>query len=468
MQEIQQAIINYSTDDCATLKRFTESDARVRGIRGVIGSGKSSVCVWELIRRGLEQAPSTLDGIRKTRWFIVRNTYMQLKDSTIRTVLEWLPEKYFGVYHKTDHNYNITKFKDTHIEFCFRALDRQEDIRNLLSVEMTGCWINEAREVPKGILDAVDSRIPRFPSMKEGGATWCGMIMDTNSPDEDSWWYSTFEKGNIPKGWEQYVQPSAFSPDAENIKNLPPKYYDNMLAGKDADFIKVYLENQYGFVKEGDPIFNATWVDHLHMAKEILNFLKGFDLIIGMDFGLTPAAAITQFSPTGHFNILDELVSEEMGVQRFIRNKMKPLILNKYKDANILVIGDPNAVNVRSQVDEKTCFEELMNSGYHVRLAPSNAPAARIGAIQLFLSELKEYGLPSLQVSPNCKVIRKAFNAGYVKDKKGEPKKNKYSHIMEAVSYAALHFQELLKRMGGRSGTVRGKSTYQRPTVAGY
>ena len=198
-----------------------------------------------------------------------------------------------------------------------------------------------------------------------------------------------------------------------------------------------------------------------------MSFLKGFDLIIGMDFGLTPAAAFTQLSPMGHLNILDELVSEEMGVERFIKNKMKPLIANKYRDAKILIIGDPNAVKARSQVDERTCFQVLSQEGWYVRLASSNAPAARIDAINFFLTELKDYGTPSLQLNTSCKFIRKAFNAGYVKDKKGVPKKNKSSHIMEAVSYSALYYREMINRLGRAKQVVR-KSPYSVPTVGGY
>jgi hypothetical protein len=462
-------IIVYSYDDVPTLKRFAESKARVRGVRGVIGSGKSSAMVWELVRLGLQQQPSPVDGVRRTRWFIVRNSYRQLKDSTIRTVFHWLPEKLFGHYNRTDKNYLITKFKDTEIEFCFRALDDEDDIGNLLSVEMTGAWINEAREVPKGIIDLIDSRIPRYPSMRDGGATRYGIIMDTNAPDEDSWWHEIFDgEKPPPEGWEQFIQPSALSPESENVKNLQPGYYENMLHGKDADFVKVYLENQYGFVREGEPVFGATWVDHLHMAKEEIGFLRGFDLVIGFDFGLTPACAITQFNPLGNFNILDELVSEEMGVERFIKNKLKPLLIQKYRDAKVIIIGDPNAVKVRSQVDERTCFQVLSKEGWYVQLASSNSPTARIDAINFFLQDLKEYGKPALQCSPTCKTIRRAFNAGYVKDKRGIPKKNRYSHIMEALSYAALYYRNLMEKMSRRQSLNKKKSTYIVPSIGGY
>ena len=114
-------------------------------------------------------------------------TYGQLKDTTIRTFHDWYPPKLFGEYRVTDHNYIITQFPGVHLEIFFRALDRPDQVSNLLSLELTGAWFNEAREIPKTIIEAMDARINRYPSKRDGGATWAGMIMDTNAPDEDSY-----------------------------------------------------------------------------------------------------------------------------------------------------------------------------------------------------------------------------------------------------------------------------------------
>ena len=40
--------------------------------------------------------------------------------------------------------------------------------KKLLSLELTGAWINEAREVPKAILEGLTGRVGRYPK-KEGG-----------------------------------------------------------------------------------------------------------------------------------------------------------------------------------------------------------------------------------------------------------------------------------------------------------
>ena len=75
-----------------TAKRFHASRAFVRGLRGPIGSGKSVACVAELLRLAVQQAPDA-QGIRPSRWAIVRNTYPELRTTTIKTFVDWIPEQ---------------------------------------------------------------------------------------------------------------------------------------------------------------------------------------------------------------------------------------------------------------------------------------------------------------------------------------------------------------------------------------
>jgi hypothetical protein len=69
-----------------------------RGIRGPVGSGKSVACCVEVFRRALEQNQNH-EGIRKSRWAIIRNTNPQLRTTTIKTWLDWFPENEWGKFH---------------------------------------------------------------------------------------------------------------------------------------------------------------------------------------------------------------------------------------------------------------------------------------------------------------------------------------------------------------------------------
>ncbi len=118
-----------------TLAAFHESDAFVRSIRGPIGSGKSTACVAEILKRAHEQAPGP-DGRRKTRWGIIRNTYGELRTTTVRTWHMWFPETLgrFSLDAPPTHRL-VTSELD--LEIIFLALDRPEDVRKLLSLELT-------------------------------------------------------------------------------------------------------------------------------------------------------------------------------------------------------------------------------------------------------------------------------------------------------------------------------------------
>ncbi len=399
-------------------------------------SGKSSGCVMEIIRRAHEQVPSS-DGIKRSRWAVIRNTYPQLRDTTIKTFHDWVPPKQFGQWKSQDHDYIITGFKGVHLEVMFRALDRPDQVSNLLSLELTGAWINEAREVPKAIFEALQGRVGRFPAVKDGGCTWAGMIMDTNPPDMDSWWYKLFEESK-PDNSELFKQPSGMSKKAENIENLPKAYYHNLKKGKDPEFVKVYVQGEYGYVIDGRPIY-PEYNDSVHCVE--VNATTGVIMHRGWDFGLTPACVFSQLLPSGQWTIIDELTSEDMGVDRF-----SDAVLNHsskyYRGFEFEDSGDP-AGQQRAQTDEKTCFQIIQSKG--INIYPSEQDLTiRLESVRKPLNTMLA-GKPGFLLSPRCKELRKGFMGGYQYRRfqtsferyADKPDKNKYSHPHDALQYTA-------------------------------
>ncbi len=82
--------LDFST--APTTWQFLQSDAFVRGLMGPVGSGKSYACAAEIMMRAVRQKPSPVDGIRYTRFVIVRNSYPELKTTTIKTWQDLFPE----------------------------------------------------------------------------------------------------------------------------------------------------------------------------------------------------------------------------------------------------------------------------------------------------------------------------------------------------------------------------------------
>ena len=89
MSSQPEASINIEYVAEKTVAKFHASRAFVRGIMGPIGSGKSVGCINEMMRISLAQKPY-VDGIARTRWAVIRNTYPELKSTTMGN--------YFSVY----------------------------------------------------------------------------------------------------------------------------------------------------------------------------------------------------------------------------------------------------------------------------------------------------------------------------------------------------------------------------------
>lgn len=447
------------------------SNAFYRGVMGPVGSGKSSACCVEIMRRGQEQRPDTR-GHRRTRWTVVRNTYRELLDTTIKTWQSWFNPEIFGLVKESTmthaFSYDLPDKTTVDIEVLFRALDRPADVKKVLSLEITGAWVNEAREVPKGIIDGLGDRVGRYPTIKDGGCSWRGVMMDTNPPDDDHWWYRLAEVDR-PEGWEFFKQPGGLlevggefieNPAAENLANLEPGYYKTRAAGKTPGYIRIYYAGQYGFVQEGKPVI-PEYVDALHCSQNELMPTKGWGPIyVGLDFGLTPAAVFAQRLPLGRWIWFDELVTEDMGAVRFAE-VLKAKMLGEYFGFEFEIWGDP-AGDQRSQTDEKTPFQILKAGGINARPAPSNDFSLRREAIAVALSRIID-GKPGLLISPKCSITRKGLAGGYHYRRmqiageeryQDQPFKNKYSHPVEAGGYLMMGAGE------GKALVVGPKSKY--------
>jgi hypothetical protein len=300
----------------------------------------------------------------------------------------------------------------------------------------------------------------------DGGATWHGVLGDYNAPEDDSWVYSIVEEVK-PPGWAFFKQPGGLmrdmviddrgfpkwtgkfipNPKAENTHNLPPGYYDRTKAGKDDDWIAVNLCNEYGIVSDGKAINRHQWRDTMHLSSTI-QVIPGAPIIVGLDFGLTPAAIIGQETPSGIINILDEVIAEGMGIKQFVKHALRPVLNRDYHDCEWNFVGDP-AGNRRADTDEETVFKVLRDLGMECDAANTNDPDIRWEAVRTPLQELRD-GVPAFQLHKRCSMLHKGFVTGYHFRRiqvAGEERysdkanKNKYSHPHDALQYLCMWLQ---------------------------
>ena len=430
-----------------TMADFHADDHFVRAIMGPIGSGKSVACVMELMLKAHNQAPDH-NGHRKTRFAIIRNTYRELIDTTMQTFFDWVPKGPPGLYLAKDmkyfYNVNLPDNTTVMAEFLFRALDKPTDIKKLLSLELTGAWINEAREIPKAVVDMTIGRLGRFPRKIDGaGPTWHGLIMDTNPPDSDHWWYKLFEESHAPS-YQLFKQPSGTSTTAENVANLPGNYYSNMIDGKDQEWINVYVHGMYGFVSDGKPIY-GEYNDDVHYADIEFEPDPRSPIYVGIDFGLTPAAVFGQKTASDRWIIFDELVCEDMGADNFSK-QLHRLMIHSYPGLRFEIYGDPSG-DFRAQTDEITPFQILRANNIAAVPTYTNDFILRREAVAATLQRLDFAGNTGFCITGGAPITRKGMAGGYKYKRvqvsgqerfQDKPDKNRYSHPCEALQYLLL------------------------------
>ena len=472
---------NYKPDG-QTIVDFMKSQSFVRGLQGPIGSGKSVACVVECLKQMLGQQKSHdrtgKEGPRKFRLGVIRNTTPQLETTTVKTWLEWLPEHEFGKMRWRAPFKQDLQFGDVEGEVWFLALDREEDVRKLLSFEFTMIWINEARELPLSIITAAISRVGRFPRIIDGGPTHPCLIMDTNAPSEDHWWAIMSGQSPVPDwmseedrltmekpdNWEFFTQPAAvldrtdgegrligykLNPDRENGRWTMESYYTNLIQGQTREWIQNMLQNKVGKIFGGRPVYSG-FREETHVSAEIIKPVVGEPIHVGVDFGLTPAAAFLQ-DIRGQVRVIDELVVKDMGSVKFAA-ELKKKISSEYEGFDFIITGDP-AGDSRSQVDERTPYQIFKAEGLDIKPSWTNDPEIRINSVEGRLNSMAD-GRPAYIISPNCKFIIDAKRGGYCykKDDGAVIDKNSiYSHVSDGEQYAVVRMG-YGKKVVGRDG----------------
>lgn len=456
-----------------SLVPFLTSQSFISLVVGPVGSTKTTAGIMKIAYQAKRMAPCR-DGIRRSRAVWVRNTNEQLRDTSIPDFLKWYPDGLAGSFTKTEKRF-ILKFDDVECEVLFRGLDDANDVRRLLSLQASFGILDEFREISPSIFEALQGRLGRYPDgmlvphrpewgVDKKGNPIQGCVQDdgssnamvwgmSNPPDFDTAWEQFLT--NPPANASVFFQPSGMSQEADWSHYLPSNYYENLMEGKSEEWVDVYIHAKFGRSLAGRPVFRAFDVD-FHVAKNPLRpiYLSERPLIIGMDFGLNPSAVLCQLDPRGRLLTFEALTHDGMGVTRFVQQKLKPVLAQKYAGLKYVVVGDPAGVQ-RSQVDEKTVYDILKQEGFNALPASTNSIVSRIAAVDAFLTRQIDGG-PGWLIDPTCRPLINALRGGYryklkrTGEHEDKPEKNEHSHIADACQYACLHADA-----GGGRGMLR-------------
>lgn len=432
----------------------------VRLIMGAYGSGKSTWCMHEIVRRACAM-PKWSANRRKSKWIVVRNTSGELYSTTLQTWLTWFGE--LGDIHKRQKPLLTYEhaFNDGHgiveLDLVFIALDREEDLRKVKSIEATGVYINELSEVPQGALSHLKGRVnKRYPSLAFcADDYYSGIIADTNPPDEDHWIYKDFELKSLDS-YKIYKQPPGLlktsdgiwyqNPDCDNYANMANDYYVKLAEGQSEDFVKVFCLGEYGSVGFGKRVYPEFNSD-IH-AVDHIDAIQGQPIDLGWDGGLTPACVVTQITDRGQLRVLKEYVGKDMGIRTFAESVVIPGLAKEFPYCKVgKSVFDPSGIARDDIMEELSCIGELNNLGIPTTPAKTNKIGPRIAAVKWFLNRMID-GKPAFLLSKkDCPVLYKGFVKEYIYKRvaiageeryRDEPDKNMSSHPQDGLQYSAL------------------------------
>jgi hypothetical protein len=456
--------------DGEVLRDFMRSPAPVKVIQGPIGSGKSLACAMTIWMKVLEQVKQP-DGRQRCRAHVFRDTYNKLEDTTLKTWLEWFPEREFGRFYWSKPMLHEIRIGGVELDVHFVALEDERAVDYFRSLETTICWFNELQFMDRPLFDEAVTRVGRYPRVIDGGAIRPMVIADMNAPDEMHWvpqmrgdvavpdYFSEEQRraSRRPPSWDFFVQPAGLvelkdndgnverydpNPAAENLKFLPANYYTNAIQGKTKSWIDANVLNRVSPRRDGKPVlpdFNRA----VHVAKKAIEPVPGVEVLIGQDFGRRPCAIFMQ-NIRGSWQVFHELIARGMGALKFA-----PLLRNEIAKAvpagtRWRIIGDPSG-DFPGQNDDQVPFQIFRSHRLPVLAAPSFLLSVRLQAAEAVLTRMHE-GRPALSVSPTCTTLIAALDGGYhfrrlkVAGERyaEEPEKDEYSDPADAFMYGLL------------------------------
>jgi len=458
--------------ECGPVAQNFHADktSRVKLLIGPFGTGKTSTCSYDIIEMQSDRVVP-IRGIRRSRFAVVRNTYPELKDTTIKTYFDWFPEHVFGVYSKTEKKYTL-KYDGKEIEILFRALDNPDDVKNLLSLELTGAHIDESREIHEDIIKVLLGRVGRYPSMKDTGGvnpfiSPPQVILSSNYPSTEHWMYRDFVKDPVD-GYAIYEQGQL-----ENKHNLRPNYYEDLERdyANRPDLLRTLVRGTWGVTVKGKQVY-PEFNREIHVSKFPLMPKTAVPIVRGWDnTGLSPAINLSYLNATGQWCIFKEFPFEDTGIMDATEAVILWANMNLPAGCEVTDYGDPAGNNRDSNKKSPAMYiqEKAVEYGKAITI---------IDGIQTFkirretvagrLTKMRN-GQPAILIDPSCTRIIDGFEGGYAYPEIGnsgvyktEPAKNEYSHIHDSIQYPAtrLFYVEEKKR-------EEQKDTHSRSTSLG-
>ena len=123
--------VDYVTNN--TFARVHQETVKYIFCRGPVGSGKSSGCIWHLVLNAMKQ-PVQYDGVRRSRYAILRATYPALKSTVVKSWQNWFKDIVNIVYDvpiRGTMTFPAPDGTKVEMKMVFIALDREDNVNKL-------------------------------------------------------------------------------------------------------------------------------------------------------------------------------------------------------------------------------------------------------------------------------------------------------------------------------------------------
>lgn len=418
-----------------TQRKFIESRAQADLFSSRKGEGKSTGLAWAIFYYTKHNPGANV--------LVLRDTWENLKRTTLEEFLFWFPDGVFGNWIAGDKCY-IWDTARTGMKgkVYWLGVDGEEDANKIASMPLAMVAIDEpsaasgsSAGIPEFIFDTC------LAQLRQPGMNWYCCKLAQNNPDESHWTHKRFVDPGTPPDPDIDLLPlqqSGFvshqTQEPENTQNLPPGYYDTMAKNwkHRPDLIKRFVKGKYGFQQIGHAV-TKEWSDDLHLTSNI-EPVKGMPLLLLWDGGLNPTCVITQITPVGYWLILESHVGDGIGMFQLIENIVKPRMTSRFQGFTWGSVGDPN-LSTPEQSDSRQRASKVITTeiggrfirgvnDIDARVQPLKAVLTRtingIGVVQVDRVHAKEVWF-ALRGGWHFHKARSGVVGGIVKDQHSHP-----------------------------------------------
>lgn len=472
-----------------------------RDIEGSLGSGKTTVCLWDELD-ALYEYP--------TIWNLIARYSDDAVSTKLRPSYEQLISlhdigKEFGMPAWNDKKkyYEFGNGSRTYA-FGLKAASLLERYEKIRGVAVSRIFVDQAESVPADVAVELRARLRPDIIAKERGITFPTQLTFSANPVNTSHWLAKqFPTNNSIKRRKYFCVPLS-----ANAHNLPPDMIDGMIQATPPDHPKyqTIILGQRGLNVLGDPIYEGLFNRKLHIRE--VAYRESAPILESYEVGKhNPCWIAAQRDSAGGINFLGGILGKELMIDDFIplvqqhRDDWFPVTAARKIESCTGPMGDKH-----TQVGARfTLMGLLREAKIYPRWADNgNAPDVRLAMIEYLAGQLRRRtaNAEAISVSNDPKrwlmrdpstgeltpspFLAFAFEGGYTwsehfvsvsnKEIRQPNEDDEFANIMHAVEHLCLNFfagqpsQQDLDTEAMRKSLLQpvARSSRQGPFGSGY